>query len=153
MLAQTRKQAFTLLEILIVLIILSLVALIGVLSLSAINEQQQAKSASEQLTALIQFASDLAVLQQQKINLVLNPKHYQFFYFQKNTWHAFTHGPLTKRFTLPSHIQLTSGHVAFYANQTNTKTTIIISNQHHDKLTMISLQANGKIQQQVTHYA
>lgn len=83
----TKKQGFTLIEIIIVIIIISVVLSFVTLS---IGKSGQLKQEVQRLTSLLQLASQEAVMQAKEMGISFDDNTYQFYVLENKTWNVIT---------------------------------------------------------------
>jgi len=83
-----RNRGFSLLELLVVLVILSIMAATAVLSIGDLGGDDQIDRESRRLLALMQLASDEALLQGRDIGVYIEEDRYRFMIYSRDslTW-------------------------------------------------------------------
>lgn len=81
-----RQTGFTLIELLVVLIIIGIVTSFAVLSIGLSSETDRAEQEARRLVALMQLASDEAVLSARPVALQVDSDAYRFFSLRDQQW-------------------------------------------------------------------
>lgn len=95
------KRGFTLIEVLVVIFIISIVTSVAMLTIGR-NERKQVESFANELTQLVSFAEEQAVLRSNVLGLSLNKDYLQFSSLQlakngiQQNWQPFTDKVLGK---------------------------------------------------------
>lgn len=97
-----KQQGFTLIEILVVIFIISIVTSVALLTIGR-NDRKQVESFANELTQLVSFAEEQAVLRSNVLGLSFDKNYLQFSQLQmsknsmQQTWQPFTDKVLGKR--------------------------------------------------------
>jgi general secretion pathway protein H len=81
-----RQAAFTLIELLIVLVIIGITVSFAVLSIGLNNEADRVETEARRLVALMQLASDEAVLSSKQLALQIDSDRYRFISLHGTEW-------------------------------------------------------------------
>lgn len=99
------QRAFTLLELMVVIVIIGIVLTFTTLAIGDGGKQQALRHEAERFTALLQLASEEAVLQGRDLGGGLSATQYQFWQLQGKEWRVVDDEMLRIR-TLPAGMQL-----------------------------------------------
>lgn len=102
----TRSRGFTLIEILVVLVIISIISAVAVLSLGTLGRDPPAKHAAEKLTALLNLASDQAVMDGDQYGLRVETHGYEFLRYDGLHWNPVQDDSLLRARHVDSSVQL-----------------------------------------------
>ena len=104
-----RQAGFTLIELLVVLVIIGIVTGFAVLSVTLKSEADRVEVEARRLVALMQLASDEAVLSANQLGLEIDPGGYRFISLQGNQWRQVEHDDVFRERSLPdeANLQLT----------------------------------------------
>lgn len=80
------QRAFTLLELMVVIVIIGIVLTFTTLAIGDGGKQQALRHEAERFTALLQLASDEAVLQGRDLGVSLSATQYQFWQLNAQEW-------------------------------------------------------------------
>lgn len=100
---KVRLTGFTLLELLVVLVIVGITLSFTVLSLDLRSDKDVVLEESRRLTALMQLASEEAVMQGQELAMQLDEGTYRFLVLDnKNKWRAIDNDQMLRERRLPN---------------------------------------------------
>jgi general secretion pathway protein H len=104
--SRARSRGFTLLELLVVIVIAVILTGMVMLSLNVLSGRRETGEAARRLTALIQLASDDAVMQGRSIGIEIRPHSYRFYAWDGTTWQPIADDPSFRERKLPDEIDL-----------------------------------------------
>ena len=101
--APRRADGFTLLELLVVAVIMAIVTAATLLSTGLLGDDREIAQEAERMAALIDLASEEALLQGREIGLLIEPEQYRFFVFEalSNRWLPLDNDDVLKSRDLP----------------------------------------------------
>lgn len=99
------QYAFTLIELMVVIVIIGIVLTFTTLAIGDGGKQQALRQEAERFTALLQLASEEAVLQGRDLGVSLSETQYQFWQLNGQEWQRIDDEMLRIR-SLPAGIQL-----------------------------------------------
>jgi general secretion pathway protein H len=99
-------RGFTLLELMVVLVIISIILTFVSLSVGGDPRGEELQREARRLVALLEMASDEAVLSSQQLAVRFSEDGYQFMALRGGQWLALSEDPLLRERTLPEGIQL-----------------------------------------------
>ena len=99
------EQGFTLVELMVVIVIMSVMLGYLVLSIGGSSPDKPLQDEAKRITALIQLASEQALLQSIEIGLLIDENNYQFLSKNEESWSSLPEKSFRHR-TLPDEIQL-----------------------------------------------
>lgn len=103
---KSRLTGFTLLELLVVLVIVGITLSFAVLSLGLRSDKDIVLEESRRLTALMQLASEEAVIQGRELAMQLDGESYRFLLLDnKNRWQAIEADEVLRERSLPEGLQ------------------------------------------------
>lgn len=122
-------RGFTLLEVLVVLVLIGVLLTFAAASLRGPDPADQLREEVRRLQALMQLATDEAVIQTRTYGVRLSPSGYAFVAYGEQGWQILDSRPLQPR-TFPAHMALVSTppatpataepHIVLYADGTLT---------------------------------
>ena len=103
-----RQHAFTLIELLVVLVITGIIVGFAVLSVSLHSDADRVEVEARRLVALMQLASDEAVMSANQLGMQVETDRYRFISLQGDKWQAISDDEVFRERTLPenSHLYL-----------------------------------------------
>ncbi|MGD8998848.1 MAG: type II secretion system minor pseudopilin GspH [Granulosicoccaceae bacterium] len=101
-----RQAGFTLIELLVVLVIIGIISGFAVLSVGLDSEADRAEVEARRLVALMQLASDEAVLGANPLALQVDPHAYRFLSLHDQQWHLIENDAVLRERELPQGTQL-----------------------------------------------
>ena len=102
---KSRLTGFTLLELLVVLVIVGITLSFAVLSLGLRSDKDIVLEESRRLTALMQLASEEAVLQGRELAMQFEGNDYRFLILEKDRWQVIETDKLFRQRSLPEGLQ------------------------------------------------
>jgi len=101
-----RQEGFTLIELLVVIVIAVILTGLAMVSINALGGRQETGVNARRLAALIQLASDDAVMEGREIGIEIRPHSYRFFVWDGAGWQPITDDPSFRQRKLPEEITL-----------------------------------------------
>lgn len=99
-------RGFTLLELMVVLVIISVILTFATLTTGGDPRAEQLRRETRRLAALLEMASEEAVLSSQQLAVRFSEEGYQFMVLQGGQWLPLSGDPVLGARTLPEGIQL-----------------------------------------------
>ena len=84
-----RRSGFTLIEVLVVVMIIAIISAVSVLALGNLGDDRALQNEARRMTALIEMASDEAMLQGRDFGLAVSQRGYRFVEYDPFTEHWF----------------------------------------------------------------
>ena len=84
-----RRSGFTLIEVLVVVMIIAIISAVSVLALGNLGDDRALQNEARRMTALIEMASDEAMLQGRDFGLEVSQRSYRFVEYDPFTEHWF----------------------------------------------------------------
>ena len=101
-----RSAGFTLLELMVVLVLMGIIFSFAVLSLRGTDISDLMEQETRRLAALLELASDEAILQGEELAINFEDDGYEFLVLQENSWRSPGDDGLLKAYSLPAEIEL-----------------------------------------------
>jgi general secretion pathway protein H len=101
-----RQRGFTLLELMVVLVIIGVVLTFAVLSVGGMSRAEQLQRETRRLAALLEMASEEAVLRSEQRAVHFTDDGYEFMVLQGQEWLPLSEDPLFRQRTLPEGVEL-----------------------------------------------
>lgn len=101
-----RMGGFTLLELMVVMVIIGIVMSFVTLSIGGDNRAKELGREARRLAALMDLASDEAILRSSQLAVRFGDSDYEFYSLQNNTWQPVTDDPQFRLRTLPKGVNL-----------------------------------------------
>jgi general secretion pathway protein H len=102
---KSRLTGFTLLELLVVLVIIGITLSFAVLSLGLRSDKDIVLEESRRIAALMQLASEEAVVQGRELAMQFDGPSYRFLVLDKNRWRAIVADEVLRERSLPEGLQ------------------------------------------------
>lgn len=102
---KSRLTGFTLLELLVVLVIVGITMSFAVLSLGLRSDKDVVLQESRRIAALMQLASDEAVVQGRELAMQFDGRDYHFLVLNKNSWQDIEADEVLRERSLPQGLQ------------------------------------------------
>lgn len=102
---RSRQTGFTLLELLVVLVIVGITLSFAVLSLDLRSDEDIVVEEARRIAALMQLASDEAVLQGRELAMQVEGNEYRFLILDNNSWQAITADEVLRERSLAKGLQ------------------------------------------------
>jgi general secretion pathway protein H len=102
---KSQPTGFTLLELLVVLVIVGITLSFAVLSLGLRSDKDRLSEESRRIAALMQLASEEAVVQGRELALQFDDRSYRFLVLDKNQWQAIETDEILRERHLPDGLQ------------------------------------------------
>jgi general secretion pathway protein H len=100
------QRGFTLLELMVVLVIVSIILTFVTLTAGGDPRAEQLQRETRRLAALLEMASEEAVLSSQQLAVRFSEEGYEFLVLQGGQWLPLSDDPLLRERTLPEGIEL-----------------------------------------------
>jgi len=100
------QRGFTLLELLVVLVIIGIILNFAVLSIGGDGPEQKAGEELRRLAALMNLASEQAVLQSREFGVIIEHEGYTFATLEENEWQGIQDDAMFRHRTLPDYFQI-----------------------------------------------
>lgn len=105
-LAGHRQRGFTLLELMVVIVIVGVVMTFVTLSLGGDRRAEQLQREAQRLAALMDLASEEAILRSQQIGVRFGNTDYEFYRLEAGSWQPLSQDNQFRRRALPTGISL-----------------------------------------------
>ena len=115
---RSRQSGFTLLEVMLVMVLMAVVLSSVNLSFDIRSDRNKVEDEAKRLQAVVQLASDYALLNNLQLGMLVDKQSYQFLGFDGEDWQAIDEDKLFKKYQLEENftLKLTLGDIPWLDN-------------------------------------